>query len=108
MQADSEATLHCGNAKLGQEQCRGTTWNFSGKTSTAVELFQYGKIKEDVKEKFKILTWSKNCSLVIKKVTAEDAGSYTCQQWKGTEETTTGDVQLAEDSVVDLSVVTGE
>lgn len=111
MQAHSEATLHCENEKLGQEQCKGTTWLFIGKTSTAVvELFNYGEINEDGKEKSNRLrlSLSENCSLVINNVTAEDAGSYVCEQWNGTKETSTGDTQLANDSVVDLSVVTGE
>lgn len=104
MQAHSEATLHCENEKLGQKQCKGTTWTFSGKTSrAAVELILLGEIKEKSGRQ----SLSENCSLVINNVTAEDAGSYVCQQWRGTKEST-GDVKLAEDSVVYLSVVTGE
>lgn len=104
VQAHSEATLHCENEKRGQKQCKGTIWIFSGKTSTAaVELILLGEIKEKSDRQ----SLSENCSLVINNVTAEDAGSYTCQQWNGTKEST-GDVKLAEDSVVDLSVVTGE
>lgn len=105
VQAHSETTLHCENEKRGQKQCKGTIWIFSGKTSrAAVELILLGEIKEKSDRQ----SLSENCSLVINNVTAEDAGSYTCQQWRGTKETSTGDVKLAEDSVVDLSVVTGE
>lgn len=108
VQAHSEATLPCENVKLGQKQCKGTTWIFLSKTSY-VELFHYGEVTEDGKEKSDRLrlSLSENCSLVIKNVTAEDVGSYTCQQWRGTKEST-GDTKLAENSVVYLSVVTGE
>ncbi|XP_075869143.1 uncharacterized protein LOC142879648 [Nelusetta ayraudi] len=106
VQAHSEATLPCENVKLGQKQCKGTTWIFLSKTSY-VELFHYGEVTEDGKEKSDRLrlSLSENCSLGIKNVTAEDVGSYTCQQWRGTKEST-GDTKLAENSVVYLSVVT--
>lgn len=110
VQAQRKVTLHCGNEKLGQKQCKGTTWMFSnGTSSAALELFKYGEITKDGKERSDRLRLSltANCSLVIKKVTVEDAGSYTCQQWSRTKESTE-DIRLADDSTVDLSVVTGE
>ncbi|XP_033181787.1 uncharacterized protein LOC117152835 [Anabas testudineus] len=90
-----DVTLTCGNVTDDQNKCYSTTWIFSvsGK-STTVTLFELGQIKKDiVKSKSNRLSVTENCSLVIKKVTAEDVGRYTCRQQK-------------EDSMVDLSVVT--
>lgn len=107
VQAQGKATLQCENEKLGQKQCKGTTWIFiSGINRTTVELFQYGEINGGSKEQSHRLSLDESCSLVIRKVTVEDAGSYVCQQWSGTKGTKA--TKQATDSTVDLSVVTGE
>ncbi|XP_044185749.1 uncharacterized protein LOC122965660 [Thunnus albacares] len=83
-----------------QEKCDSTTWIFSGSGSTAaVELIELGQIDENVKAKSDRLSVTANCSLVIKKVTVEDVGRYTCRQFKSGQ-------QQGQDSQVHLSVVT--
>lgn len=85
-----------------QDQCD-RTWIFSGSGNTAaVTLFEYGKIKEESKLKSDRLSVTENCSLVIKKVTDEDVGRYSCRQFDKSGR------QQGEDSEVDVSVVTSE
>ncbi|XP_033986503.1 uncharacterized protein LOC117482511 isoform X5 [Trematomus bernacchii] len=68
-----EAILSCNYVKPFKLQCYGTTWTFADSAST-VELVKGGQIRSDR------LRVTENCSLVIKKVTEEDAGTYTCRQ----------------------------
>ncbi|XP_033181788.1 mucin-13-like [Anabas testudineus] len=72
-----DVTLPCNIVRNDQDECGGTTWSLSGSTE---ELFVHGKIREKAKVKSERLSLAANCSLVIKKVTAEDAGQYICQQ----------------------------
>ncbi|XP_026173948.1 uncharacterized protein LOC113136962 [Mastacembelus armatus] len=71
----------------------------SGNTA-AVELVGLGQIQSEAKSKPDRLSVTENCSLVLKKVTVEDVGRYTCRQFD-----TSGRKQ-GPDSEVDLSVVT--
>ncbi|XP_067428003.1 uncharacterized protein [Thunnus thynnus] len=83
-----------------QDKCDSTTWLFSGLRSTAAEgLIELGQIGRYVKAKSDRLSVTANCSLVIKKVTVEDVGCYTCRQFKSGQ-------QQGQDSRVYLSVVT--
>ncbi|XP_067428002.1 uncharacterized protein [Thunnus thynnus] len=83
-----------------QDKCDSATWLFVGSGSTAaVELIKLGQIGEEAKAKSDRLSVTANCSLVIKKVTVEDVGAYTCRQFKSGQ-------QQGQDSQVDLSVVT--
>ncbi|KAI9547342.1 hypothetical protein NQZ68_018566 [Dissostichus eleginoides] len=83
-----------------QDKCENTTWLFSGlRSSAAVTLFEGGQIQNDAKAKRDRLRVIQNCSLVIKKVTEEDAGLYFCRQFRSGK-------QQGPDSRVDLSVVT--
>ncbi|KAF3703160.1 hypothetical protein EXN66_Car018848 [Channa argus] len=76
-----DVTLPCGNVRDDQEKCDRTTWLFSDSGNTAaVELVNLGKIKPESKSKSDRLTFTENCSLVIKKVTDEDVGQYNCRQ----------------------------
>ncbi|XP_067338926.1 uncharacterized protein [Channa argus] len=96
-----DVTLPCGNVRDDQEKCNKTTWNFSDSGNTAaVELVKLGKIKPESKSKSDRLSVTENCSLVIKKVTDEDVGRYTCRQFDNSGR------QLGSDSAVDVSVVT--
>ncbi|KAI9547335.1 hypothetical protein NQZ68_018559 [Dissostichus eleginoides] len=66
--------------------------------TAALTLFEGGQIHNDAKAKSDRLRVTEKCSLVIKKVTEEDAGRYTCRQIRsGT---------YRSDSEVCLSVVT--
>ncbi|KAK1889498.1 Neuroglian [Dissostichus eleginoides] len=96
-----EVTLPCDNVKYYQDNCKNTTWLFSGlRSSAAVTLFEYGKTHTDAKANSDRLRVEKNGSLVIKNVTEENAGRYDCQQYNKS-----GDKQ-GSGSYVCLSVVT--
>ncbi|XP_039637302.1 uncharacterized protein LOC120546441 [Perca fluviatilis] len=92
-----EVTLSCRNVIDDQDKCYRTTWFFTG-LKNAVLLFEDGKIHKEAKTKSDRLSVNEKCSLVIKKVTDEDVGSYTCRQIRSGEQ--------YEDTVVYLSVVT--
>ncbi|XP_033979773.1 uncharacterized protein LOC117477211 isoform X1 [Trematomus bernacchii] len=93
-----EVTLPCNSVRDDQDQCNGTTWFFRDSRGTAV-LVEDGQIDEDAKAKSDRLRVTENCSLVIKKVTEEDAGLYGCSQFRS-------GVQQGSVSVVYLHVVT--
>ncbi|XP_044025068.1 uncharacterized protein LOC122863055 isoform X2 [Siniperca chuatsi] len=95
-----EVTLPCENVIDGQQKCDGTMWLFSDSGYTAaVELIYLGQIGERAKAQSDRLSVTASCSLVIKKVTVEDVGHYTCRQYRS-------ERQQGPDSLVHLSVVT--
>ncbi|XP_039454663.1 uncharacterized protein LOC120433128 [Oreochromis aureus] len=96
-----DVTLSCKNVIQGQHNCISTTWIF-GHSSSAVALFNLGQNKE-AKPKSDRLSLSADCSLVIKKVTDQDVGRYTCRQFK----TATGS-QEGPDFNIHLSVINSE
>ncbi|XP_028460449.1 uncharacterized protein LOC114572867 [Perca flavescens] len=89
-----EVTLSCEHV---QDKCYSTIWTFSG--SNTVTLFELGQIKEEARVKSDRLSVTEKCSLVIKKVTEEDVGNYTCRQNRPGYQNNGGDT-------IDLSVVT--
>ncbi|XP_042246089.1 uncharacterized protein LOC121882128 [Thunnus maccoyii] len=94
-----KVTLPCENVIKDQDKCNSTNWLFIGSgNTTAVELIVEGQIGEKAKSKSDRLSVTANCSLVIKKVTVEDVGRYSCRQFKSGRQR--GHTQ------VDLSVVT--
>lgn len=94
--------MSCENVTIDQDKCDSTTWIFSGSRNTsAVALIKLGQIGEKAKAKSDRLSVTADCSLVIKKVTVEDFGHYTCRQFKSGQ-------QQYQDSQVYLSVVTSE
>ncbi|KAJ4920748.1 hypothetical protein JOQ06_027763, partial [Pogonophryne albipinna] len=98
VRAGDEVTLPFDNVIHDQDECERTTWFFSDSRSL-VALFEKGQIKEEAKAKSDRLRVTEECSLVIKKVTEEDAGRYTCRQFRSGK-------QQGPDSQVLLSVVT--
>ncbi|XP_035764782.1 uncharacterized protein LOC102791802 isoform X2 [Neolamprologus brichardi] len=92
-------TLPCENVINNHHNCDTTAWIFTDSRGTpAVELVNLGQIKETAKSDR--LSVTAECSLVIKKVTAEDVGRYTCRQFKSK-----SGGQQGLDDVVYLSVV---
>ncbi|XP_039455177.1 uncharacterized protein LOC120433254 [Oreochromis aureus] len=96
-----DVTLPCKNVIQGQHNCISTTWIFSD-PSSSVSLFEFEQFKE-VKPKSDRLSLSADCSLVIKKVTDQDVGRYTCRQYKNA----TGP-QEGPDFMIHLSVINSE
>lgn len=95
-----EVTLSCENVKHEQERCDSTTWIFTYSTNV-VPLFEYGQTHKEAGAKSDRLIVQANCSLVLKKVTVDDGGSYTCRQFQSGE-------HQGPDTHVHLSVVTSE
>lgn len=74
-------TLPCENMTYNQNGCEHTSWLFSGAGNTpAVELVTLGQVGENDRAKSDRLGVAENCSLVLKKVTVEDVGRYSCRQ----------------------------
>ncbi|KAG7220567.1 hypothetical protein INR49_018004, partial [Caranx melampygus] len=73
------ATLPCGNIRDHQVKCKGTTWSFSS-GSGAVELFAQGQIGKKAQDRSDRLSLTENCALVLKKVSHDDVGQYSCRQ----------------------------
>ncbi|XP_078030266.1 uncharacterized protein LOC144466591 [Epinephelus lanceolatus] len=91
-----EVTLSCENVKHDQDNCDSATWLFSDGGNT-VKLFEHGKIHREDEDKSDRLSVTANCSLVIKKVTCQDVGRYSCRQFRSGRQVS--------DSLVDVSVV---
>ncbi|XP_031164183.2 uncharacterized protein LOC116056173 isoform X2 [Sander lucioperca] len=101
VRAGDEVTLPCENVIL--PDCSSTTWLSSRKGEAAVELVNLGQIQDGIpKVKSDRLSVTEKCSLVIKKVTEEDVGRYTCRQFNKSGQ------QQGPDAVVHLSVVNME
>ncbi|XP_025755067.1 uncharacterized protein LOC102080318 isoform X1 [Oreochromis niloticus] len=94
-----EVTLSCENLKNDQDKCNGTTWIFSNSNTASITLSEKGKIHREAKNKSDRLSVTANCSLVIKKLTAEDVGQYTCRRFNKSGQ------QKGPDSAAELSVV---
>ncbi|XP_041831068.1 uncharacterized protein LOC121633265 isoform X2 [Melanotaenia boesemani] len=95
-----EVTLSCGNVIHDQSNCESTTWMLS-KNNKAVTLFEQGQIHRGAATKSDRLSVTANCSLVIKKVTDEDVGLYSCRQF-------VSEQKQGPDFHVDLFVITSE
>ncbi|CAI5684474.1 unnamed protein product [Oreochromis niloticus] len=93
-----DVTLPCKNVIQGQHNCNSTTWIFS-ESNISVSIFDLGQNKE-AKPKSDRLSLSGDCSLVIKKVTDQDVGRYTCRQYKTAKGSHEGP-----DFMIDLSVI---
>ncbi|XP_017157664.1 uncharacterized protein LOC103457205 isoform X2 [Poecilia reticulata] len=96
VRAGDDVTLSCENVADGHRNCNTTNWTYShSRQSAAVTLVEHGKIKDGRSDRLSV---SANCSLVLKKVTSEDVGKYTCKQLRSGRHS-------GPDAVVQLSVV---
>ncbi|XP_059211840.1 uncharacterized protein LOC131990743 [Centropristis striata] len=94
-----DVTLPCESLIADQNNCENTTWLYGHPGSRTVALVRGGQLVEAARAKSDRLSFSEKCSLVIKKVTEDDAGYYVCRQIRSGQ-------QQGEDAVVLLSVVT--
>ncbi|XP_047243141.1 uncharacterized protein LOC124881568 isoform X2 [Girardinichthys multiradiatus] len=78
VKAGDDVTLPCKNVAAGHRNCDTTTWIYSKLGQTSVELINLGQVKQTTSDRLSV---SADCSLVLKKVTAEDVGQYTCRQF---------------------------
>ena len=85
-----------------QDKCDRTTWIFVDSRSTVVDLITFGQIGRNAEAKSDRLSVTANCSLVIKKVTDEDAGFYFWRHYDKSGQ------QQDQDSLVHLSVINSE
>ncbi|XP_049445790.1 uncharacterized protein LOC125896882 [Epinephelus fuscoguttatus] len=78
VRAGDDVTLSCENKADDQVNCDGTTWLFRQRLTSQTELVNHGQLVENTKSDR--LNITEKCSLVMKKVTDEDAGYYSCIQ----------------------------
>ncbi|XP_060945047.1 uncharacterized protein LOC133022049 [Limanda limanda] len=93
IRAGAEVTLPCDNVRDDHVNCGATEWLFSDiQRNTTVNLFVNRQLStsEISKSKADRLRLAANCSLVIREVTAEDAGEYDCRQFDRTARTYEG------------------
>ncbi|XP_041661632.1 uncharacterized protein LOC121521595 [Cheilinus undulatus] len=77
-----DVTLPCENVS-DHQRCGGTIWLFTDSTNTrTMELSKHGQVGENAGAKSDRLSVTEDCSLMIKKVTQEDAGRYVCRHEK--------------------------
>ncbi|XP_054882041.1 uncharacterized protein LOC129356472 isoform X3 [Poeciliopsis prolifica] len=97
VRAGDDVTLSCENVIEGHSKCDTTTWTYSKPGETSVELVAHGQVKVSRSDRLSV---SPNCSLVVKKVTADDVGQYICRQFPKE-----GGGQSGPDAVARLSLV---
>ncbi|CAI5684525.1 unnamed protein product [Oreochromis niloticus] len=90
-----EVTLSCGNVTDDQDKCNAATWLFTSSSNIiAIALFEHGDIHKNTKTKSHRLSVTANCSLVIKKLTAEDVGQYNCRKFSKSEKIQNQDIAV--------------
>nr|XP_046228743.1 uncharacterized protein LOC124050337 isoform X7 [Scatophagus argus] len=95
-----QVSLPCDNRRDDLHGCDEVYWLFADpENRAAVLLVERGQIGEQARTKSDRLSVTNSCSLVIKKVSAEDAGRYLCVQYKSGQ-------QQGQNSPFHLSVVT--
>ncbi|XP_014889462.1 uncharacterized protein LOC106948361 [Poecilia latipinna] len=77
--AGDEITLHCGNGSDHQRDAGSTEWLFSGFRSPETEIL-VRELSRKVTRRSDRLSVSADRSLVIKTVTVDDVGFYTCRK----------------------------
>nr|XP_054604613.1 uncharacterized protein LOC129165455 [Nothobranchius furzeri] len=98
IRAGDDVTLSCENVIKGNRNCNTTTWNYNKLGRAAQELVDHGQVKYSRSDP---LSLAGNCSLVLRNISAEDAGLYTCRQYE-----IEGGSTSRRDAPVYLSVVT--
>ncbi|XP_047184371.1 uncharacterized protein LOC118289855 [Scophthalmus maximus] len=81
VRAGTRVTLPCGLED--RDNCENTDWLYAKSHHTsAVELFRSGLLQTSASSKSRPerMRVTANCSLVVKEVTAQDAGQYCCRQ----------------------------
>ncbi|XP_041660869.1 uncharacterized protein LOC121521179 [Cheilinus undulatus] len=79
-QPEQNATLPCGSpSSSGPLQCSDISWLYNRDPSETVMEASSGEVKQ-TSSRADRLSLNSNCSLVIKRVTAEDVGLYTCRR----------------------------
>ncbi|XP_061602992.1 mucin-5AC-like [Cololabis saira] len=89
-----DVTLPCKDVKDFGDNCTSTTWLYA-ESNKLVALFEYERIIKDAGGKSGRLRVTKDCLLVLEKVTAEDEGLYICRQYSSEEQFTDSEVQLS-------------
>ncbi|XP_016533331.1 uncharacterized protein LOC107837688 [Poecilia formosa] len=97
VQAGDKITLPCENLRKDQKTCDRTTWTYRNFMQEGT-IFENGQINKDATTKSGRLSLSANCSLVIKTITLQDAGLYSCKQNRPASHD-------SQDSLVDVSVI---
>lgn len=95
-----KATFPCKHAKVHRDNCYSATWMYSGSYRSTMLLFEEGKSHHQAGAKSLRLRITANCSLVLKNITADDAGHYTCRLYTSE--------QQFKDYLVHLSVISSE
>nr|XP_054604150.1 uncharacterized protein LOC107377972 isoform X2 [Nothobranchius furzeri] len=98
IRAGDDIALSCENVIKDHRNCDTTTWGYGKRGRTTQELVTLGQVKYSRSDP---LSLAGNCSLVLRNISAEDAGSYFCSQYERE-----GGHQLHRDAPVYLSVVT--
>ncbi|XP_070404830.1 uncharacterized protein [Nothobranchius furzeri] len=98
IRAGDDVTLSCENVIEGHRNCDTTFWGYGKRGRTTQELVTLGQVKYSRSDP---LSLAGNCSLVLRNISAEDAGIYFCSQYERE-----GGHQLHPDAPVYLSVVT--
>ncbi|KAM8725446.1 uncharacterized protein AB9X84_002242 isoform 2-T2 [Acanthopagrus schlegelii] len=73
------AILSCGRESSSDPTCSHVEWFFDRDRTQSITEVSGGKVKLDSVRAVR-LTLDTSCSLIIKNITAEDAGRYTCRQ----------------------------
>ncbi|XP_030260133.1 uncharacterized protein LOC115573508 isoform X1 [Sparus aurata] len=76
--AGPDAILSCGRASHHDQSCYSVSWLYDKKHQSFTTLSK-GKVKMDSVRAVR-LSLDTSCSLIIKNITAEDAGRYICRQ----------------------------
>ncbi|XP_070781954.1 uncharacterized protein [Enoplosus armatus] len=75
----NEVILPCSRAASSDRTCSMISWLYNRDTSKTITLLMKGNVKQEPEQAAR-LSLNTNCSLVIKDITAEDVGRYTCRQ----------------------------